>query len=268
MILNCPSCESRFLVDNSLIPEGGREVRCANCGHQWWVRPEADAAELPAKDAEKAINFEEGSPIDPDETEEVEAFNTDSDADAEYPEDRDVPPVDVDLDALSIGGGPTSGDLAQDTTERSIKPLIYASGMLLICALIASLFVMRSTLQPSLGFIYNLLGMPTTEGLVLADVEMRERPSRTKARYIIEGKILNQSDEVRQIPILRVSIIDKQGNVMTSREYEADDSANSLQPGEHYPFKAGRLETSFKDRVDHLIVDIGHGTELMLRSEN
>ncbi|MEA1938285.1 MAG: zinc-ribbon domain-containing protein [Pseudomonadota bacterium] len=35
MILNCPSCKTRYLIDSFAIGDEGRQVRCANCGHGW-----------------------------------------------------------------------------------------------------------------------------------------------------------------------------------------------------------------------------------------
>jgi predicted Zn finger-like uncharacterized protein len=41
MILACPSCGTRFTVaDEALQRPGGRQVRCANCGHLWRHMPE------------------------------------------------------------------------------------------------------------------------------------------------------------------------------------------------------------------------------------
>ena len=42
MIINCPSCETRYLVDPAALGEAGRQVRCARCGHVWREAPPAD----------------------------------------------------------------------------------------------------------------------------------------------------------------------------------------------------------------------------------
>ncbi|MEZ5946115.1 MAG: zinc-ribbon domain-containing protein [Hyphomonas sp.] len=39
MILTCPSCETQYFADDSTIGESGRTVKCAACGHSWFVGP-------------------------------------------------------------------------------------------------------------------------------------------------------------------------------------------------------------------------------------
>lgn len=41
MILECPSCENRYLVDPRALGKAGRTVRCAKCKHQWFAEPAA-----------------------------------------------------------------------------------------------------------------------------------------------------------------------------------------------------------------------------------
>ncbi len=46
MRLVCPNCEAKYEVPEDAIPETGRDVQCANCGHAWYqMRPRAAVAE-------------------------------------------------------------------------------------------------------------------------------------------------------------------------------------------------------------------------------
>lgn len=46
MRLVCPSCGAEYEVDDSVIPEAGRDVQCSNCGQAWF---QASAAQLQAQ---------------------------------------------------------------------------------------------------------------------------------------------------------------------------------------------------------------------------
>ncbi len=58
MRLVCPNCEAKYEVPDDAIPETGRDVQCANCGHAWFqMRQKTVAAvtePVPAKVEEKA----------------------------------------------------------------------------------------------------------------------------------------------------------------------------------------------------------------------
>jgi predicted Zn finger-like uncharacterized protein len=45
MILTCPSCGTQYAVKDGAIPDGGRKVRCASCGHSWHQLPETQGAD-------------------------------------------------------------------------------------------------------------------------------------------------------------------------------------------------------------------------------
>jgi predicted Zn finger-like uncharacterized protein len=47
MRLICPNCGAQYEVADDVIPTGGRDVQCSNCGHTWFEQPGASvAAEL------------------------------------------------------------------------------------------------------------------------------------------------------------------------------------------------------------------------------
>lgn len=45
MILTCPECETQYFAEDSTIGDSGRTVKCATCGHSWFVGPEGSSAE-------------------------------------------------------------------------------------------------------------------------------------------------------------------------------------------------------------------------------
>jgi len=40
MIITCPSCNKKFNVDASLIPQEGRTLQCGFCDHKWFFKKE------------------------------------------------------------------------------------------------------------------------------------------------------------------------------------------------------------------------------------
>ena len=40
MILECKSCQKKFLVPDNAIPSSGRLVQCSSCGNKWTQYPE------------------------------------------------------------------------------------------------------------------------------------------------------------------------------------------------------------------------------------
>ena len=40
MIITCPNCNKQFKIDNSLIPDEGRDLQCGSCNKKWFFVPE------------------------------------------------------------------------------------------------------------------------------------------------------------------------------------------------------------------------------------
>lgn len=62
MILTCPECKSRYVVNPSALLPRGRTVRCAKCSHSWHEKKPSDDVEV--------IPTEEKAPVKPAENEE------------------------------------------------------------------------------------------------------------------------------------------------------------------------------------------------------
>ncbi len=46
MIISCPDCNKQFKIDNSLIPDEGRDLQCGSCNHVWFFKIEEDKNEV------------------------------------------------------------------------------------------------------------------------------------------------------------------------------------------------------------------------------
>ena len=38
MIITCPNCNKQFKIDDSLIPDEGRDLQCGSCNHVWFYK--------------------------------------------------------------------------------------------------------------------------------------------------------------------------------------------------------------------------------------
>jgi predicted Zn finger-like uncharacterized protein len=49
MIITCPSCSTRFMLEDDQMPVTGRKVRCARCAHVWFEGASDSPAPAPAR---------------------------------------------------------------------------------------------------------------------------------------------------------------------------------------------------------------------------
>jgi len=59
MRLICPVCDARYDIDDSVIPDGGRDVQCSSCGHTWFQKDNKKPVTRPLMQAPQS------RPIDP-----------------------------------------------------------------------------------------------------------------------------------------------------------------------------------------------------------
>ena len=81
MIITCPNCNKQFRIDNSLIPNEGRDLQCGSCNHIWFYKIEEENEEvlklnneIESKDIE--VKVEKKEEIIEEKKKEFEKFNT------------------------------------------------------------------------------------------------------------------------------------------------------------------------------------------------
>ena len=57
MIITCPNCNKQFKIDNSLIPDEGRDLQCGSCNHIWFYNIQEKSNEV--LELKQEINSEE-----------------------------------------------------------------------------------------------------------------------------------------------------------------------------------------------------------------
>ena len=63
MIIECPACSKKFNIDEKLIPDEGRLLKCGNCDHTWFYKKE-DNLKLETETIKKNEIEENKSEID------------------------------------------------------------------------------------------------------------------------------------------------------------------------------------------------------------
>lgn len=125
MRLICPSCGAQYEVDESVIPDAGRDVQCSNCGHAWFQRSARQltaAAEEEArrKDAEAAL------PPEPDEAEPEEPEPEEAEPEQAEPEQAEPEPAEPETPAAeepeSEAAEPEAAEAPEDETPPEAEP--------------------------------------------------------------------------------------------------------------------------------------------------
>jgi predicted Zn finger-like uncharacterized protein len=245
MILTCPSCDKRFQVPDGAVGPDGRKVRCSSCRHVWFQAPEAAPAEAPVVPG----------PIESEPEAETAAPQAPEPLPAPSPDDDDNAGQD---DSVAMPW-PTPDDLARHRAPefditRVVGPdkahaddrggggiwLLFAV-VLVVIALGAALYIWRDQVMravPQSIPVYAAAGLiapPNASGLRLDDVAFDVVEDDGNKTLIVTGQVLNEADEVKQLPMLRGELLDANGQIVTFWVFPASDGV--LGPGEQTSFR-------------------------------
>jgi predicted Zn finger-like uncharacterized protein len=240
MIISCPECTAKFLVDAAALGATGRMVRCGKCAHSWAETPPETISENvgePARDSEQ--DPEENSESDPPFDEADEAEEAEEAEEADFESDSDPEPDSEDQRGRRTGPRTGVPALRQNPTNIVAR---LSWGLLLLLVLGVSgggVFFQNQVIEtwPAAKRLYALIGLtqePLGAGLNLVNVKFTQQGANGGG-LLVEGEVENTSDHVLDVPSLRATLFDKQKISVQRWPFKAP--LPRLLPGENVKFK-------------------------------
>ena len=239
MIITCPNCETQFNVDAAAFVPNGRAVRCAKCSHKWTQRPPEDA-EAPGE----AVDDAPAAAPEPPRVAEAEDDDGDDPgaADDEFDDDEDIPDI-VERPVVPEGAAPRGrGRIAAIGARAAL--------VLVVVAVLGGAFFAREQIVdvwPPSGQLYALIGFPVAspyDGLEIGQPALKQTREGESTVLEVSGEIANNSAEIREVPRLRVALLNVRGDEITNWSFTA--TATALAPGD-----ATGFTTSYRDPPDN-----------------
>lgn len=194
MILTCPACATRYLVDPAALGSDGRTVRCAKCGHQWFQTPPADRP--PVADL--------------------------------TPPPREIRPIPPGSNLPALARGKTTSDRA---ARRRWGAFIAVVVVLVAGLLLGRETVVGA--WPATARLYETIGLPVAPpgaGLQIQNVESRQRIEDGVPVLVVTGQIVNVSDRDRPVPPVVVVALGSDQQAL--ERWIVPVSQDRLMPGE------------------------------------
>lgn len=246
MIISCPECAAKFLIDAAALGATGRMVRCGKCAHTWAeAPPETISENIGTLADEDAAPTPDADPVaDPDQGSESE-MESDSDSKSDPPFDSDdsefEPGADQETDR---GGGGANIRAGVPALQRKRKNIVAKLAWILLILTVGgvaggALFFQNRVIEtwPAAKRLYTMIGLtqePLGVGLNLVNVKFSQQGAKDGG-LLVEGEVENISDRVLDVPGLRATLFDKQKTAVQHWPFRA--SLPRLLPGENVKFR-------------------------------
>ncbi len=215
MIVTCPACSVRYLVDPGALGANGRMVRCARCSHTWHHAAPADARPIivaaAGAVAAEAPRPGESSPAPP-------------------PDRAPAPRAEERIRLPAVARPP-----------RSWGPAIaWASAAAVIAAVAWLAIVERNavvSVVPQAARIYAFAGLEVDAaglGLEFRNVTTSRDMENGLPALVIDGQVMNVSKVPRTVPKLVAVLRDRSEHEL--QDWSFTTGADKLQPGDSAPF--------------------------------
>lgn len=228
MILTCPQCATRYQIEDTKFPSGGRNVRCAKCAHQWFQHPPAPEPEIgvTASGGEMAPAPLPTSPASPQSA----------------PEERRSTVAAAGSNAAAVSTGTVATPPMKPRGERTA----IAAGWI---GLTAILFLIvwggvryRDTIAsvwPQTSSLYAALRMPVNaRGLAFTDVNYRRDIEEGQQVLTVNGNVVNVSSRELAVPEIAVTLTDSDKRQLDRWVFSS--GVTRLKPGQKIAFATRR----------------------------
>lgn len=230
MIVTCPNCQTRYLVDDAVLGSSatGRRVRCASCGNLWTYSSEAEAIHAAVADLTAESAMATTTPGGPPVTEPGRA-----ELRIDQPNDMRLRPA-----------GPTAlarPSVAPELPAAAHRRQVRLTGLVLLVLAVALAFIAYIgrdsivAMWPATAPVYAALHLTEQPW---AGLEVTVTPRRTPQSLVIDGNIVNAASTTRRVPRLRVTLRD--GNKTDLESKVIDPPVDRLAAG-----ATARFNTTF-----------------------
>ena len=264
MILTCPSCGTQYAVKDGAIPEGGRKVRCASCGHSWHQDPDGGTkSEEQAEVIAHALDEPEGDrpPEEEAPSEIAQAYDTVEPIApgaplVEPPNAVPVPPPNDDAPADADDFGllatdehwdpakeiPDAEEIeAVETETRSDRSRSLWMAILLALLLVAAIALAFWFLAPdSLRQRVGLAAAAPTPLQIAPGTPERQKLASGNELVVVSGRVINPSGKTQRVPAIEAQLRDQAGKLVYS--WTIAPPASSIPPGGSVPFNSAKMD--------------------------
>jgi len=256
MILTCPGCAARFMIDDRALGSTGRTVRCGACGHSWHQFPQP--AVPPSEPAFAPVPEPGAAPARSDAAVAAVAGTAAvAEKEAEPKKERrrwrrraEAAP---EIAAAAVAGAAelTARDVAASADAEGARGRRGASRVLvwflfvfIVAAIVLGGYRYRQDvvrLWPPATRLYQVLGIgvdpPSGYWLRVPEdsIKFRREAEGGIPILVVSGEILNQSDKPQRVAPMRILLLDKENRVLRTERVKIDD--RTLDPGKRLPFQ-------------------------------
>lgn len=169
MILTCPACATRYLVDPADLGRGGRHVRCARCGHVWLQNAPSEAPER---------------------------------IDLTAPEPTPPPPAEGPVHLPAVLSAPRERAVLAGWAAFVLALLLLLAGLYAFRHPI-------TTAWPATARLYDALSLPVNaRELALRGIGYERRQEGERTVLVVRGTIVNDTGGPQEVPPLHLSLRD------------------------------------------------------------